>query len=43
MHEPRDAGETSSHERPIGRLALLVVGVLIVEIVVLGLLTRGCA
>ena len=43
MREPFDAAESRQPARPIGRMALLVVVVLVIEILVLGLLTRGCA
>ena len=43
MHAPRDVGEPSAHERPIRRMAVFVIVILVLEIVVLGLLTRGCA
>ena len=43
MREPFDAGEPGEPTRLIGRMALLVVVVLVIEILVLGLLTRGCA
>ena len=43
MREPPDAGDASGHPRPIGGMAALVVVVLVIEIVLLGLLSRGCA
>ncbi len=43
MREPIDSGESREPARPIGRMALLVVVVLVMEILVLGLLSRGCA
>ena len=43
MREPFDTAEPGEPTRPIGRMALLVVVVLVIEILVLGLLTRGCA
>lgn len=43
MREPGNAGEPREPERPIGRMAWIVVAALIIEILVLGLLSRGCA